>query len=332
MATATPGSTPSSGLSISIVTPCYHSGSYIGRLHKSLQAQTYKNFEWILVDECSTDDSLEVLRRLPSPGALGTRLYRLPQNSGGAVALGLGFERAVGEAVLYIDHDDEMVPDGLEQIVKAWPLVEDPAICGLFFTRIDPQTGQALGSIVPRGQTFSMSWLYNRRPEIYDSVTVMKNPIAKRFLSASALEPICMIGVPLVEMTKDYYFVAGGGRGLIYFHRDNPDSITNAPKISRKSVYTWARQLDLFDLHYLYRPAYWARYMVALIKFSSAVHHDPTYHNRYIRSPLVRLMTFGLLPAGLVSYFFGEKLTLREAPPYDLSVLESLPDLRAATS
>ncbi len=84
-------SAPDAPPAISVVTCCYNSLPFIRRLHASLLSQSYRNFEWVLVDDCSRDGTVSLLRELPSPGNLGMRVFRLPQNSGGGVALGLAF-------------------------------------------------------------------------------------------------------------------------------------------------------------------------------------------------------------------------------------------------
>ena len=109
---------------ISIVTACYNSMPFIDRLYGSLKAQAYKNFEWICVDDCSTDDTVERLLALEAPGELGMKVYRLPINSGGSVPLVVGIEKSQGDSIVILDHDDEFLPFALELIREHWPAVQ----------------------------------------------------------------------------------------------------------------------------------------------------------------------------------------------------------------
>src|SRR5260221_9600817 len=120
-------------LSISIVTACYNSTPFLERVHKSLVQQTYRNFEWICVDDRSTDDTVSRLKAVRAPGDLGMRVYQLPQNTGGPVALAMGTKVAKGDVIIWLDHDDELVPDALGQVEANWPKGQaGPGESGLF--------------------------------------------------------------------------------------------------------------------------------------------------------------------------------------------------------
>ena len=88
--------------SISIVTTCFNSLKFINRLQNSLCNQSYKNFEWVVVDDCSTDGTISVLMEMSSPGNLGMKVFRLPHNTGGGLAAGLAVKKAIGDACIFI--------------------------------------------------------------------------------------------------------------------------------------------------------------------------------------------------------------------------------------
>jgi glycosyltransferase involved in cell wall biosynthesis len=310
---------------ISIVTPCYNSEKFIHRLHDSLCRQDYKNFEWILVDDCSTDNTVEVLKNLISSGDGGILLYALPQNSGGGVATGFGVEKSRGEIVILIDHDDELFESALSMAVAEWEgIATRPNLAGLFYRRFDPVAGKVIGEELVPGTEFSMSWLSNTKPSIIDGVYVLKRVVARKYFNAQALEAICLAGVPLNLMTKRYKIIAGKSSPLVIYHRDNMDSQTLWVRISRKTIYTYAKYIDAYDIYYLRRLTFWIRHIVALIKFSMIVYGNPIYHHRYIGSKLIVSLSYILLPLGIVSYFFSKKNRVIDFPLYDLARLRQL--------
>src|SRR5437762_12059238 len=101
---------------ISVVTACYNTSPFLDRIYNSLLRQTYRRFEWICVDDHSSDETVAQLVRLAAPGDFGMQVYQLPQNTGGPVALAFGTQMAKGDATIWLDHDDELFPNALEEV------------------------------------------------------------------------------------------------------------------------------------------------------------------------------------------------------------------------
>lgn len=316
---------------ISIVTPCYNSSRFIHRLHESLRQQDFRNFEWILVDDLSIDDTVKVILDMPSPGEGGISIYRLPQNSGGGVALGFGVEKCRGEIVILVDHDDELVASAFSTIVNEWWRVKDrPEMAGFFYRRLNPALGKTIGGDLEPGTEFSMSWLANMKPSITDGFIVFKASVVKSYFNPGALESICLSGVALNFMTKKYKLLAGSLTPLLIYHRDNPESQTNFVRISRKTVYTYAKYIDGYDFYYLRRPLHWMRHVVALIKFSFLAHGNPIYHHRFIDSKLIRCLSVVLIPFGYVSYLYSRRTTtVVDLPVFQLDQLSAISEMHS---
>ena len=95
---------------VSIVTPTYNCGKYIEATIRSIQAQTYQNWEMIIVDDCSTDNTAEVVAKCKDKRLL---YYRLSANSGPAIARTKAMELAKGDYIAFCDSDDLWVEDKL---------------------------------------------------------------------------------------------------------------------------------------------------------------------------------------------------------------------------
>lgn len=98
---------------ISIVIPAYNREHTIGRSIESVLAQSYCDFEMIIVDDCSTDGTEVQVRRFQDPRV---RFERLPTNSGVHVARNRGIEIARGEFLVFFDSDDELFSNALERL------------------------------------------------------------------------------------------------------------------------------------------------------------------------------------------------------------------------
>ncbi len=99
---------------VSIITPTYNCGKFIGRTIESAQAQTYPNWEMIIVDDRSTDDTKEIVERYRKEDPR-IRYYLLEVNSGAAVARTRAMAEAKGAYMAFLDSDDIWMADKLER-------------------------------------------------------------------------------------------------------------------------------------------------------------------------------------------------------------------------
>ncbi|WUW22044.1 glycosyltransferase [Streptomyces sp. NBC_01463] len=103
---------------LSVIVPFYNVRAYAPDTLRSLRANARDDFEFILVDDCSTDGTLEILRRaeLEIPGAV---LVGHERNGGLATARNTGIDAARGEYLTFLDGDDWVVPGHYERLLAA---------------------------------------------------------------------------------------------------------------------------------------------------------------------------------------------------------------------
>lgn len=99
---------------ISIIIPIYNSAKYIERCLRSVESQTYSNWECILVDDGSKDDSLEILRKWERNDSRFKLLHQ--ENLGAGMARNKGLDNAQGVYIVFIDSDDVVSPNYLENL------------------------------------------------------------------------------------------------------------------------------------------------------------------------------------------------------------------------
>lgn len=98
---------------VSIVTPVFNAERFIQDTIASVQAQTYENWELLLVDDQSSDKSVELIKQAQKNDAR-IKLIAMPQNGGAAKARNKGTETATGRYVAFLDADDLWEPKKLE--------------------------------------------------------------------------------------------------------------------------------------------------------------------------------------------------------------------------
>ena len=129
---------------ISIITPVYNCISTIKQTYNSILSQTNSEWEWIVVDDCSTDGSFDYIKDLTKQNNRVVVL-KTEKNSGTAVARNIGLKHAKGRYITFLDSDDLLDPNYLEaQLIfmkKHGPLISAgyrrlaKHTCTDFFTR-----------------------------------------------------------------------------------------------------------------------------------------------------------------------------------------------------
>ncbi len=99
---------------VSIITPTYNCAKFIGEMIESIQAQTYQNWEMLIVDDCSKDNTKEIVEKYLENDSR-VKYFRLENNSGAAIARTTSMNLAEGEYMAFCDSDDLWMPDKLER-------------------------------------------------------------------------------------------------------------------------------------------------------------------------------------------------------------------------
>lgn len=97
--------------------PSYNCGKYVEQTIRSVQAQSYQNWEIIFVDDCSKDDTIKLVSELQSQDSR-VKLITNPVNSGAAVSRNYALREAKGRWIAFLDSDDLWEPTKLEEQVR----------------------------------------------------------------------------------------------------------------------------------------------------------------------------------------------------------------------
>ena len=115
---------------ISVIIPLYNAEKYIGECLDSLIAQTLQDFEVIVVDDCSTDNSVEIVQNYAEKFGGRLKISRTQKNSGGCAVprnVGLNFSR--GEYISFLDTDDAFTTTALEELYLIAKKFDADVVC-----------------------------------------------------------------------------------------------------------------------------------------------------------------------------------------------------------
>ncbi|MGM9836007.1 MAG: glycosyltransferase family 2 protein [Muribaculaceae bacterium] len=116
---------------ITVFTPTYNRAHLLGRVFTSLQMQTCRDFEWVIVDDGSTDNTEDVVNGFLAESGFPIRYFKQP-NGGKHRAVNRGVGEARGEVFFIVDSDDSVSPNGLADIAEEYRGIRcDKAFAGV---------------------------------------------------------------------------------------------------------------------------------------------------------------------------------------------------------
>ena len=207
---------------ISVITPSYNRANLLPKAYESLKQQTSKEFEWIVVDDGSKDNTDEVVQKFISENQIDIKFLK-KENGGKHTAVNRGVKEASGELVLILDSDDILFKDAIETILNDWPeFAFDPKICGISYNRkINVNIKQPQ---FPKNKLVSnhIEFRYNKnfiadRVEVYRTEIMKKYPFpeikGERFMSETIVWNKIAYEYNTVYIDKDIYgceYIEGG--------------------------------------------------------------------------------------------------------------------------
>ena len=135
----------------SICTPCFNSSSTIELVYQSIKELTYKNFEWIIVNDFSTDNTADIIMDIINKSDVDISFYNLDENKMATYCYNLAVQNSRSEFLILLDHDDRIVPNAFERFLYYWDGVSDidkENLAGMI-ANCDDENGNLVGTLFP---------------------------------------------------------------------------------------------------------------------------------------------------------------------------------------
>lgn len=258
---------------ITVITPTYNRGNTLHRVYNSLLSQSYTDFEWLVIDDGSTDNTRELIQSYIEEGKIDIR-YCYQENRGKHIALNTAMKLIKSEYITVIDSDDEFVSNALEVFMSYWDDIKDKSLYKSVTCRsYDPVTGKAEGTEIKESCGYhDARTLYARIKEknkgekwSLDRACVFKEfpyPDLKGYNGESL--HFIPEAVVLDKISRKYYerFINEPLRG--YYH-DQENAITSrSSSRSNSNYYLWKHVLnDILD-YFKYDPMYFFKASVGI--------------------------------------------------------------------
>lgn len=127
-----------------IFTPCYNSEKFIHRVTESLESQSFHNFEWLVINDASSDNTRNLIENYAKKSTFPIRIINNTENKMLYYNFNLAFEEAQGELMIFAGHDDRFHSETLEIFDKTWRDLGNEGISGISCLCQD-QNGSVIG-------------------------------------------------------------------------------------------------------------------------------------------------------------------------------------------
>lgn len=165
---------------ITIFTPTYNRAKLLSRLYDSLKTQTASDFEWLIVDDGSVDDTEHIVKKWIDENIVNIRYIR-QENGGKHRAFNNGVKNAKGELFFCVDSDDYVFEKCVELIVDTWTGVKDSCISGIIAFKADIN-GKLLCNQFPVGVKETNTYELIRKHNCYgEKSLIYKTSVLKEF-------------------------------------------------------------------------------------------------------------------------------------------------------
>lgn len=167
---------------ITVFTPTYNRKKELGKLYNSLLNQEFKDFEWVIVDDGSTDGTEEIVKEFVKENKININYFK-QENRGKSIAHNKGVQLAKGNYFVGIDSDSTLKKNALEIVNKYYEMIKDKEdICGIAFVNIDIKTNEVSGTKFPNDVLEETYFnIYNKHHVTGDKEMTFKTNIIKQY-------------------------------------------------------------------------------------------------------------------------------------------------------
>ncbi len=289
-----------------VLTPTHNRAHTLHRVYESLNAQTLRDFEWLVVDDGSIDNTANIIREWSTQASFPIRYY-YQSNSGKHVALNRALPLALGKLTLIADSDDSFVPNTLERFLFHWdsvPKDQQEQFCGVTCL-VQDESGQQIGGKYPFDPTDSslleVFYRYGVRQEQW---SLYRTDVLRAFpFPEVSGEKFVLEGVVWFKIAAKYKTRFVNETLRTYFQGASDQLSSNRlPKAHTLTSIYFAQVLNEHHPWFRYAPLFFLRSAVVYAHFSFLSGNSWGSQWRKLASPIGRLLWLaGVTPGYLLA-------------------------------
>jgi len=216
----------------SIITPQYNSFELMDKYFSSMENQTFKDFELVIIDDCSTDGSYDKLKDKVTKSLLSIKLLQTPHNGGPGKARNMGIENAFGEWITFVDNDDWVDKNFLEEIHG---IVENENVNCVIYDYcqwLDGKTTVAHSMYINNsGRKTVSECMVAARNHTFGKFYKLSECGDVRFPDVRRCEDVAYVTQAIAACGNAYYY-----NKPLYYYRQRPTSLSNNNKMDHSDM------------------------------------------------------------------------------------------------
>lgn len=254
-----------------VFTPTYNRAHTLQRVFDSLMAQTYRDFEWVVVDDGSTDGTRHLIDDWKKSADFPI-VYKLQPNAGKHIAFNKGVNLAKGSLFLPIDSDDAFLPEALEKMWYWWqqiPIPQRNQFTGIV-TLCQYENGDICGDMFAENpldtNALDLRYKHKKRGETWG---FHRTEILKRY-PFPADKAVRFVPENIVwDAIASKYKIRCINEPLRIFYQDSGNQITKANPQKKALVKDYFLQMLNRDLHYFFDdPLTFIKWAMLYVRYS----------------------------------------------------------------
>ncbi len=299
---------------ITIITCTYNRSNTLPKVYASLLEQTYKNFEWIVSDDGSTDETNILVQNWIEEKKISI-VYLYQENNGKHIASNMAIEVAQGDYIVNIDSDDVMRNNALEVFVNAWNNVSPELYGNIMSIKarcFNPNTGVPIGKNIPHGYLVTnfldAKYKYHIQDEMWSMV---KTSVAKEYPNPNIRGGYMNGGLRFYpegiaqDLAARKYNIILIDDALRGYARDSSNSLMGRGvkyNRSRENIYLWTHIVNNNLDYFWYDPKSFVKAFVGVSMDCFFLKKSFEDMMKMVKGVMRKVVVFGFIPVGYMCY------------------------------
>ncbi len=217
---------------ISVITPTWNRANTLHRAFNSLESQSYKNFEWIVCDDASSDNTVEILKKWKKKAKFKIRIFSFSKRVGKPFMDNFCINIARGEFIVPVDSDDRYKENSFKKLVNEWqsiPEKDKKKIFGIICRCMDSNGKPLEKKLHLKNNRISLFDLHFKKKKSIEKWIFYKSSILKKF-KYPVVDYYVPEGVLLnnISLKYDLWVL---DKALRVFYKDTKNSVSHSSKI-----------------------------------------------------------------------------------------------------
>jgi glycosyltransferase involved in cell wall biosynthesis len=290
-----------------VLTPTYNRAHTLLRVYESLKRQTFRDFEWLIIDDGSTDNTKELVEKFQEDNFFHIHYFR-QENAHKKTAFNRGVKEAKGQFFLTLDSDDEALPDALEIFNRHWCRIPEnqreifSAVTGLCVTAQGKIVGDKFPEDVFDSDSLEVRYRYRNGGEkwgFHRTAVLRKFPFPE---NVQGFVPESVVWSAIASRYKTR-FVNDAVR--VYHTEADSLSTQSCVSINADGQALWAREALCNELHWFRFKPLWFFYVAAnYTRFHLHLNKKQPGKHWPLNGKFPKFLVFFMWPVGVVRYYY----------------------------